>query len=274
MILGQAPSSKQNFMAKSNVRAELEKFYEKPIAKVSLELLLTLVTVLFFALFALRPTLSTMAELTREIEDKRTVDAALTSKLAALATAQEEYFTHGDRFEVLEEAIHEQPTLETALFYLEYLVRREDISLASLRIETFPVGQLIIDPSNDASGTAPEDTEVPPSEITVYAIQTSFEGDYANILKFFRAIESVRPLFSVQTFSFTVATNQERETVLQTSAQIYMYGYEQAPRARPNPTSFQPAPASNPTRDFFTTLSRRLTQHSLPVIPQAKESRG
>lgn len=252
-----------------NLRQELEKFYEKPVAKVSLELILTLVTVIFFALFALRPTLGTMTELTREIEDKRKVNDELTKKLAALATAQGEYVEYSDRFEILDEAIHDRPTLETALFYLEYLVRRENISLAGLQIETFPVGRLVSD-----TAAAPTSTQAIPttgtatSEIGVYAIQASFEGDYENILAFFRAVEEVRPLFSVEAFNFSVTTNRDRDTVLKASATIYMYGYQEATLA----------PRSNRSQllNFWSDSLDALQPGSHQTNPQTKTggSRG
>jgi hypothetical protein len=49
----------------------LNAFYQKPVAKVSLELFLSVGTIIFFAMFAIRPTLLTMSDLVKEIEDKR-----------------------------------------------------------------------------------------------------------------------------------------------------------------------------------------------------------
>lgn len=230
-------SKQLNIAAPRNVRGELEKFYAKPIAKVSLELLLSLSTVMFFAVFALRPTLTTMTQLTREIEDKKEVDAALSRKMAALATAQNEYQTYQERFGILNESIHDQPTLETALFYLEYLVRRENISLASLRIETFPLGELS---SVSGDGDADNLSTTPVAqEIGVYAIQTSFEGDYSNILAFFVALESIRPLFAVESFTLTSGTNPDNPSMLRANVTIFMYGYrpKSAPAAATRPRS-------------------------------------
>ncbi len=221
---------RKNFTEPRNVRAELEKFYEKPVAKVSVELVLSIVAVVFFAFFALRPTLTTMAELNREIEDKRSVNEALSRKMAALATAQSEYLTYEERFGVLDDAVHEFPTLETALFYLEYLVRRENISLSGLRIETFPLNQVVSDSNGSATNSAALTAR---KEIGIYAINASFEGDYENILAFFQALEAVRPLFSVENFTFTLRTERDESMVLRVNVLLHMYGYEspQAGRA-------------------------------------------
>lgn len=230
-------SPARNFVSQQKVREDLEKFYEKPVTKVSLELVLSLVTVLLFALFALRPTLNTMSQLTKEIEDKKVIDTGLTRKLSALATAQNEYLTYRDRFDILDQSIHDSPNLETALFYLEYLVQRENISLSGLRIESFPVGVVPVLADDDtspsatrsagAAGSAGAAAREPDKEIGLYAIQATFSGDYPNILRFFQVMESIRPLFSVESFSFTVMPGSPTEQpFLRVSATIYMYGYQ------------------------------------------------
>ena len=53
-------------------------FYHRPVAQVSLELFLSVATVVFFAVFAIRPTLVTMSNLIKELEDKRQLDQQLT----------------------------------------------------------------------------------------------------------------------------------------------------------------------------------------------------
>lgn len=214
-----AEEIKRNIISRDVIRKELEKFYEKPVARVSFELVMSLLGVMFFALFALRPTLTTMSSLLNEIEEKQEVDAALTRKISALATAQNEYLTFGDRFSILDETIHTNMSLEVALIYMEYLVARENLSLAGLQIREFP---LIL--------TAPVDSEqklrLGDREIQPYAFQISFNGSYSDVLSFFRAIESVKPLFSVQEFTFTVQENRDDTRTLNTTATIIMYGYQ------------------------------------------------
>ena len=50
---------------------ELQQFYQKPIAKVSAELLATLIVVIVLAFFAIRPTLLTMSQLLKDIDDRK-----------------------------------------------------------------------------------------------------------------------------------------------------------------------------------------------------------
>jgi uncharacterized protein (UPF0333 family) len=75
-------------MAKTDqaqLTAVLMDFYQKPIARVSIELILSVLIVILFAVFAIRPTLITMAELVKEIEDKKELSEQMNLKLASLA---------------------------------------------------------------------------------------------------------------------------------------------------------------------------------------------
>jgi len=216
---------KRTILSGDTLRQELAKFYDQPVARVSFELVLSLLAVIFFALFALRPTLNTMAELLKEIEDKREIEAGLTRKIAALGTAQSEYLTYSDRFSILEESIHTNISLESALIYMEYLVARENLSLAGSQIRDFP---LVLTDPEDAAVTR----KVGNKEIRPYAFQVSFSGEYADVIRFFQAIETVKPLFSVQEFTFAVEENRDDSRQLRTTATIVMYGYQTDGKAR------------------------------------------
>ena len=56
-------------------------FYQKPIAQVSTELFFTIGATIFFAAFAIRPTILTMTDLVKEIQDKREAEEKLNQKV-------------------------------------------------------------------------------------------------------------------------------------------------------------------------------------------------
>ena len=211
----------KNFIAGEVVRDQLKRFYDKPVTRVSLELVLSIMTVMLFSLFALRPTLNTMSQLVKEIEDKRIVDDALTKKLAALNTAQSEYFTYKDRFAILETAVYENLTLQDTLFGIEYLAQKSGVSLQTLRIKEFPVGNLgdVVETKDTKTAT------VKKKVIGVYSVSLSFSGNYQNIVAFFKEVESVRPLFSIQSFSFSIRRDRSEQAQLNAGATLYTYGY-------------------------------------------------
>ena len=107
------------------LKLALQVFYENPIAKVSLELFLTVITILFFAIAAIKPTLLTTADLVKEIEDKEELDKKLGQKMAALASAQLEYQMVEDKLDFIDHAI---PNSAQLLFFLTGFPHRESLA--------------------------------------------------------------------------------------------------------------------------------------------------
>lgn len=212
-----------NIVTGEVIRSELKNFYEKPVTRVSVELVFSLLTVIFFALFALRPTLNTMSKLVKEIEDKEKVDEALTKKIAALTTAQSEYLSYKERFSIVESAVHTDLKLDDTLYYLEYLAAKQGISLTNLRIREFPVGSIGgADPASVGEGAGASAKDY---TIGVYAINLSFSGPYQNVLSFFRELESTRPLFAVQGFALSTRRDQGTSYQLNATTTVFTYGY-------------------------------------------------
>ncbi len=116
----------------------LTQFYEKPIAKASVELFLSIAAVLFFAIFAIRPTLITMSDLVKEIEDKRELDKKLSQKIAALSSAQAEYLKVEQRLGVLETNIPTNPQVIENLKIIEKLASEQKITINNLTISDVP----------------------------------------------------------------------------------------------------------------------------------------
>src|SRR3989344_6030356 len=69
----------------------LQRFYRQPVARVSIFVVISFMTVSFFSVFAIRPTLVTISSLIREIEDKREINSQLDQKVADLSRVQAEY---------------------------------------------------------------------------------------------------------------------------------------------------------------------------------------
>src|SRR3989344_635027 len=99
----------------------LRKIYEQPIVKVSFFVLLSFMTVTFFSLLAIRPTLTTIGLLVRAIEDKRAVDAALDKKIAALNLLQGTLGSLGEELLLVENVLPPDAAADRLMQIFEYL---------------------------------------------------------------------------------------------------------------------------------------------------------
>ncbi len=206
--INQAPT----FQAEQAKKA-LISFYQKPIAQVSTELFFTIGAVVFFALFAIRPTVITMTELVKEIEDKEKLNDALARKVTALASVSTEYFSLQDRLYLVDEIIPETAHSEKALRMVEKVASNNSLVITTLQLKAIP----------PAETTPLSFNQKQPVSL---AISTSVEGEYANIRAFLEEIGTLRPLFTVTNIHFTQAQLEEGNTSLMATftVQAHYYG--------------------------------------------------
>jgi Tfp pilus assembly protein PilO len=173
----------------------LNDFYAKPVARVSLELFLSVATVLFFAVFAIRPTLLTMSDLIKEIEDKRKLDQQLSQKVAALSSAQAEYLRVEEQLGVLDQALPDDPYLMGALKTLEKIASERNIAINFMTVNEVPDKQL---------------TPLPPSQSKrqQLTVAVTLTGDYLSIRQFIEDLKNTRRTFIIDTVIFSISEEQ------------------------------------------------------------------
>ena len=169
----------------------LNHFYANPVAKASMELFLTIGLVLFLGIFAIRPTIVTMSDLLKEIETKTELDKALTSKVAALQTAQTQYLNIEQQLPVLDSAIPEQPEVILSAKLIEKIAADTQVVIKSLGISELP-----------------EDTQegVPFTQKSKQNVNISLSitGDYVSIRNFVEALRNSRKSFIVESVVFAL----------------------------------------------------------------------
>ncbi len=177
---------------KSQLNKTLREFYARPVAKVSSELLFSIFAVIFFAVFAIRPTLLTMSNLIKEIDDKKTLSQKLTEKIASLSTVQTQYLAAQNQLIVLDQAIPSDPDLSTALLLIEKVASEHNIAILSAEAKTLPKA--------DPAGTNfSQKTRL--SKPITFAIT----GSYPDIAAFVEGIRNLQREMVVEAVSFTLS---------------------------------------------------------------------
>lgn len=187
-------------------------FYHKPVAQVSTELFLTIGAVLFFALFAIRPTILTMTELVKEIEDKKETSEALSRKVTVLQTVQGEYFALQDQLYLLDEVIPIEPDPERYLRIIEKVASDNRISISSMQVNEIP-----LEPEESVAFTRKSPVEG--------QINLSLTGEYQAIRQFLQTLSEVRPLISLDSISFFKSTTEVDTNTISVSIQLRYHYY-------------------------------------------------
>lgn len=175
--------------ARTQINTLLDKFYRSPVAMVSFELFLSIGAILFFALFAIRPTLLTMSNLIKEIEDKRALDTQLSQKIAALSAAQSVYMQLQNRLDVLYEALPSGVDIAYALKVIEKAASDQNLTISGITVLDIPP---------DVPADAPMST----LERKSLSVQMSVTGNYESIRGFAEQLQDSRRSFVIERITF------------------------------------------------------------------------
>lgn len=129
--------------------------YEKPVTQVSTALLFTVGTIVLFAVFAIRPTLITITELLKEIEDRQAVKEVLDQKVAALATAQAEYVSVQTSLPLVEAGLPSQHNLDVLAAQVEGVASSLGTPLDSIQMSSIilnEAGDVLLSPEEIEAG--------------------------------------------------------------------------------------------------------------------------
>lgn len=118
----------------------LRRFYEKPVIKVSFFVLLSFMTVVFFSLVAIKPTVTTISKLIREIEDKKKINESLDKKAAALNELQNQIALIENDLPLVFNALPENALLDKLMQQLEFVAQAEGVQLLSVNFEPIKLG--------------------------------------------------------------------------------------------------------------------------------------
>lgn len=169
-------------------------FYQKPVTQVSSAVLFTLAIIIFFAVFAIKPTLETIAQLITKIEAQELVLEQAKKKTTALAAAQEKLTTIESALPALESAIPASYQIQQITRSIESIAGTQNLALNNLRVSsvTYP-----IQPSS--------------SPIEEISLNISFDSTYPEAKILLVTLSQLPRLLALETISITQPEFSARE---------------------------------------------------------------
>lgn len=162
---------------KSYFAHAVSQYKERSDIKAYLEMLLSLVTISVFTIFALRPTLLTIAQLVKDIETKKETVARMDKKIASLAQAQSQYQTERAKIAVLESAIPKSGQPDIFARQIEGLVGSHQVGAISFSVGKSTVFETKTNPGQEATSTSlPEGAEATGFTLTTEMDITNFSA--------------------------------------------------------------------------------------------------
>lgn len=181
-----------------------ESYGAKPVVRASVELLLTLLTISFFAAFAIRPTAKTIGELFANIKTQREIASKLDQKLKDLGTAQDVLRSEEGRLSLLDQTLPQGADPAGLLQQIEALSANYDTALLSFSVEGAPL-----------LGT-PNSQDI--------KISFSVAGNYDSLIALLEDTENLRRVIKVDTISFSQGKGKNSgKLILAITGKSYYY---------------------------------------------------
>lgn len=149
-------------------------------------LVLTLVTIAFFGVFAINPTLGTISDLQKQLDDSTFTHDSLQKKIANLTTLQQKYADIQDGLTPLYNAVPTTVSLDVFVGQIHMLAGLGNIQLT--RVQTLPV---------EIS------TQTASAKYTAYEFSIEAQGNYDDLKKYATTVATFNRLVTLNSISMT-----------------------------------------------------------------------
>ncbi len=182
--------------------------------KAYMEVLLSLITVSVFTLFALRPTLLTIAQLLKSIESKKQTIATMDKKIENIAQAQSVFNQERPKITVLESALPSGLEPDVFARQVEGLVGAHSITLVSMTLDkgTILGGRVPEKESENISKEPALPDKVVGSTFTLTLNSPS--SQYKNLSEFLKDFENLRRFTIIDEIRFTKGQQKDSEKII------------------------------------------------------------
>ena len=124
-----------NYKTYSRYYKSLGPLLKKPRVRAYTMFILSFVTMSFFGVFAIKPTLQTIARLRREITDSQLVNEALEQKIIAQSQLKEEFKKIENDLSLISKALPSEPSYSFFLQDLENLAQETETTVSGVKID-------------------------------------------------------------------------------------------------------------------------------------------
>lgn len=194
----------------------LQRWYRKPVIAESLTVSLSMLLVAFFVAFALKPTLTKIAELKTKIEESEQTLEQLETKTAALAKAniiwqQAEPFKAG-----VELSLPLGDKYPTLLQEIEILTQRHGVAYLSGNFAPSLISSDIINPFTSSGKLG----------VKVLPFTVRVSGDFLSLVGFVNNVASIDRILSIDSLSYVQDINPGEgvQVALGFSGKAYYFG--------------------------------------------------
>ena len=203
-----APAWRNSYLRYKTYFLNISSQYSKrEDVRAYLELLLSLATVSIFAIFAIRPTLITIAQLFKEIEAKKATVAQLDQKINDLSSAQKIYDEEKNNIALLEIAVPKNPNPDSLVLQMEGAIGQNNVEVLAINVG----GATLLGTPKEAATTK---TAPLPEGASSLGLSLSFSSDYPALASLISDLERLRRPVKIDNLNISSSVTAEGQELI------------------------------------------------------------
>jgi Tfp pilus assembly protein PilO len=164
--------------------AKVKQIYQEPKTKISLALILTLLTFSLIISFAIKPAILTIISLHKELKESQKVNEALTNKLQNLTQAQQNFIALQQDLIYVDRALPKTAEFNRLAREINYLAYYNNVILASGNFGKFDL------------------LPVPSQQPAELSLNFAINGSFADIKNFVADLNNISRLVNIEGITF------------------------------------------------------------------------
>ncbi len=173
-------------------------YKRRPDLKAFLELLLSIVTIGLFSIFAIKPTALTISNLLTEISQKQETIKQMDTKIQNLQQAQSILSTQQQKIALLSDAVPNSPSLGQYVRQVEGVIKKDGVVTQNLGSD-----QITLAGKSSTLAGPPDQRKPLPQGSSGIGVSISVAGNYTSISSFLADIELLRRPLVFDNLNFT-----------------------------------------------------------------------
>lgn len=151
-----------------------------------IEVILSILTITMFLLFALKPTALTIIALVGQINEKKATIVKLDQKISDLVTASNLYNQNQGTIQLVDTAVSTSPQPDTFAKQMQALAVKDSVKIVGLS-----VGEVTLIGTNK-NVKAPSTLKALPENSLEMPVSLNLQGDYPSLVTFLKDLENLR----------------------------------------------------------------------------------
>lgn len=176
-------------------------------------LVFTLIAIIFFGLFAINPTLSTIANLQRQLEDNKEIKQKLQTKINNLTKLRTQYQQLQNDLPIINAALPKEPTATELAAQIQGLAASAQVDLLHLQIQQIELA--------NKNPLASSQNQLGTNQYVAYNFSFDIDGQYDEIMRFVDIFSSFQRIASIESASLTAGDRTTNSFSLSVRAKTY-----------------------------------------------------